>query len=87
MARSGAEDRPARRVIAHQGQQAGTDQRGIEPAEVGTGHDACGHSGRSRRGQRVDADAVFLALDGERLHQPDQRHLRRGIVRLPEIAV
>ena len=35
----------------------------------------------------IDLDVVLGALDAERLHEADQRHLGRAIVGLPEVAV
>src|SRR3546814_14962406 len=45
------------------------------------------HLRRGGRREAVDADVVFLALYAQRLHQPDERHLRRAVIGLPEIAV
>ena len=38
-------------------------------------------------GQAVDMDAVPGSFDGQRLHQAHQRHLRRAVIGLAEVAV
>src|SRR3546814_17883112 len=67
-------------------EQAGADQRRIERGErIGREH-AVGHLRRRGGGEAVDADAVFLTLDAQRLHQAAERHLGGAVIRLPEIA-
>ena len=49
-------------------------------------HDALGHAGARDRRDGVDGDVVAGPLDRQHVHHPDETHLRRAIVRLPEVA-
>ena len=59
----------------------------LEQTQDGLGHELFGHPRRRRRRQAVDADVVLGALDRERLHQADERHLGGAVIGLAEVAV
>ena len=46
-----------------------------------------GHPGGGRGGQRVHADIVARAFKRQNVHQADDTHLSRAVIRLAEIAV
>jgi len=70
-----------------QGQQARADQGGVQALQALFRQHALGHACGGRGGQAVDPHAVLLALDGQGLHQADQRHLGGAVVGLAEVAV
>src|SRR3546814_14114913 len=87
MPRTGAQDRARRRIVADEREQPRAHRLGRQMCERISRENAVGHCRRGGRREAVDADIVFLALYAERLHQPDERHLRRAVIGLPEIAV
>ena len=84
---AGAEDGACRRVLGDEGEQPRRHRARLEQAQHRLGHELFGHPRRRRRRQAVDADVVLRALDRERLHQADERHLGGAVVRLAEVAV
>lgn len=57
---------------------------GRKKLEAFSGQYALCHRGGDRWRDAVDADVVPLALNGERLHQADQRHLGGAVIGLAE---
>ena len=86
-ARARAQDRAGRRSVGDQRQQRRAHQRRIQRIQLVLRQDAFHHPRVRGRREAVDADPVALAFQRQRLHQPDQRHFRRPVVGLAEVAV